>query len=177
MRSLSFYHGESSLYIWSNLRLWLRPVLWWSALLIVLTGMMLCLTVLIRRQWIRHERLTYPIIQIPLLLTERSGGGLFSNRLFWIGFIVAGMINLVNGIHFLFPVVPSVGGIGHNPFEMGYDLGQFFTEKPLSAIGYTPVAFYPFAIGLSFFYSPQSFIFTLVLLSVPQSGSGLAKPH
>ena len=155
-----FYHGESSLYIWSNLRLWLRPVLWWSALLIVLTGMMLCLTVLIRRQWIHHERLTYPIIQIPLLLTERSGGGLFSNRLFWIGFIVAGMINLINGFHFLFPVVPSVGGIGHTPFEMGYDLGQFFTEKPLSAIGYTPVAFYPFAIGLSFFI-PLSLSFSL----------------
>ena len=155
-----FYHGESSLYIWNHLRLWLKPVLWWSALIIALTWMMLCFTVLIRRQWVYHERLTYPIIQIPLQITERSGGVLFKNRLFWIGFSIAGIINLINGIHFLVPAVPSVGGIGHDPFNMGFDLGKFFTEKPLSAIGYTPVAFYPFAVGLSFFI-PLSLSFSI----------------
>ena len=43
---------------------------------------------------------------------------------------------------------------------MGFDLGKFFTEKPLSAIGYTPVAFYPFAVGLSFFI-PLSLSFSI----------------
>ena len=146
-----FYHGESTLHIWSHLGLWIRPVFWWSSLIVVLTWMMLCLTVLVQRQWVYREKLTYPIIQIPIQLTKRNGHALFRNRLFWIGFILAGSMNLINGLHFLFPVVPSVGGIGHNPSKVGFDLGQLFTEKPFNAIGYTPLAVYPFVVGLSFF--------------------------
>ena len=148
---IPLYQGESTLHTWSHLRLWIKPVFWWSSLIVVLTWMMLCLTVLVQRQWVYREKLTYPIVQIPIQLTERNGYALFSNRLFWIGFILAGSMNLINGLHFLFPVVPSVGGIGHNPSKVGFDLGQLFTEKPFNAIGYTPLAVYPFVVGLSFF--------------------------
>ncbi len=140
----AFYQGDSSLHTLTHLQLWLPPVLWWSALIIVLTCMMLCFTVLIRHQWVTHEKLSYPVIQIPLHLTERNGGVLLRNRLFLVGAVLAGGINLLNGLHFLFPVVPGLGG-------SLYNLGQHFQTKPLNAIGRLPVAVYPFAIGMSFF--------------------------
>ncbi|MBI1928823.1 hypothetical protein HYR99_31835 [Candidatus Poribacteria bacterium] len=140
----TFYQGESTFYTWKHLQLWLTPVLWWSALIIVLTGMMLCLTILVRRQWVTHEKLSYPVIQIPLQLTEQSGRTLFRNGLMWVGFLLAGGMNLLNGLHFLFPIIPGIGG-------SLYNLGRHFQTKPLDAIGYLPVAVYPFAIGLSFF--------------------------
>jgi len=140
-----FYKGESTLYTWQHIRLWLTPVIWWSALIIVLTGMMLCLTVFLRHRWIYQEKLSYPVIQIPLQLTENNGRKLFASRVFWIGAILGGSMNLLNGLHFLFPIVPSMGGF------LGYDIGRFFQTKPLNAIGYLPVSVYPFAIGLSYF--------------------------
>jgi len=41
------------------------------------------------------------------------------------------------------------------------DIGPLFTEKPWNAIGWLPVAVYPFIIGLSFFHSARP-IFSLL---------------
>ena len=45
---------------------WLAPILVWSAFIVVLLWVMLCLNVLVRRQWMDQERLSFPITQIPL---------------------------------------------------------------------------------------------------------------
>lgn len=94
-------------------------------------------------KWIKHEKLAYPIIQIPIAMTE-EGGSFFKDRLMWLGFLIAGGINLINGLHFLYPQVPGLGGFR-------YDLGLLFDTKPFSAIGSTPIAVYPYIVGMSFF--------------------------
>lgn len=142
---VDLYQGESTLYTWQHIRVLLIPVLWWSSLIIALSLMMLCLTILLMRRWLFQEKLSYPVIQIPLQLTEQSGKRLLSNGLFILGAIIGGSVNLLNGLHFLFPIVPSMGGF-HT-----YDLGSYFQTKPLNAIGYMPIVIYPFAVGLSFF--------------------------
>ena len=129
-----FYYGESSLYAWKHLRLWLAPVFWWSSLLVVLTGMMVALALLVRRQWIHHEKLTYPIIQIPLELTRGTGSGILRDRLFWLGAVLAGAMNLLNGLHFLYPAVPSVGGAGHGADRQAA-CRQQFEQWPAGRIG------------------------------------------
>jgi hypothetical protein len=127
-----------------NLKAWLVPVLWWSALLGALGIVMLCLNVLIRQQWVEGEKLSYPIIRLPLELTSEGAGGLWTNRLLLAGLALAGSIDLINGLHALFPIIPAIP-------TRSIEIGHFFTEKPLSAIGWTPVCFFPFVIGLSFF--------------------------
>jgi hypothetical protein len=135
--------GDSSLYTGEHIRALLGPVLWWSSLVVVVTTMMLCLTTLIRRQWILHERLSYPVIQIPLQLTDEGGKRLFANRAFWVGCAIAGGMNVVNGIHHLVPAVPGLGGSRDLAFE--------YNVKPFTAIGRVPLGVYPFVIGLSYF--------------------------
>jgi len=135
-----YYEGDSELYIVNNLKAWIPPVLAWSSLILVVIFVMFCINVIIRKQWTENEKLTYPIIQLPI---EMTGTGFFKNKLFWIGFGIAGAIDLLNGFNFLFPTIPSI--------HLRSDLGAFFTEKPLSAMGWTPLCFYPFIVGLTYF--------------------------
>jgi len=133
--------GESSLYLSEHIKSWLIPILSWCAFIFAMLFVMLCINALLRRQWTEGEKLSYPIIQLPLEMTRK---GFFRNKLLWIGFAIAGGLDLINGLHFLYPVVPGIGG-------KLYNLAPYFTEKPFNAIGWTPVALFPYAVGMAFF--------------------------
>jgi hypothetical protein len=137
-----YYLGNSSLYRWEALRAWLPPLCWWTLFLMVLLWVMACLNTLLRAQWTEKERLTYPMVQLPLAMTAEDGG-LFRSRLFWMGFALAGGLNFINGLHFLFPIVPAL------TFN-GFDAAQWFPTPPWNAIGWTPLAIFPFVVGLGY---------------------------
>ena len=136
-----FFEGDSPLYTAEVIKTWLWPVLLWSAIMFALFGVFLCINVIIRRQWTEVDKLSYPIVQLPIEMTTE---GFFSNRLMWIGFAVAGGIDVINGLHVLSPAIPGI------PIKF-YNINRFFTEKPWNAIGWTQASFYPFIIGLTFF--------------------------
>ena len=138
--------GHSTLYTWEHVRLWLTPMASWSVFLLSVIGATLSMGVLLRRQWVENERLAYPIVQIPLLITENGGSNaLFRNPLLWTGFAGAATIDLVNGLYRFFPDIPEL------PVKI-QDLTPFFAPyPPWNAMGWMPISFYPFAIGLSFF--------------------------
>ena len=136
-----FYEGEVNFFTEGYVQYWIVPILSWSAVIFLLMLIFLCLTSLIRKQWIENEKLAYPIIQIPLEIT--TGRSIFNNRLLWFGFGIAAGINLLNGLQFFFPVLPEI------PVRK-YDLNIYFTQKPWSAMGSTPLRFHPYLIGFSF---------------------------
>ena len=72
-----FYEGESSFFTAQNLYGWLVPALAWSAFIFVLYFVLICMNVILRRQFTNRERLTYPIAQLPLEM-GRTPGTLFS---------------------------------------------------------------------------------------------------
>jgi hypothetical protein len=145
-----YYEGDSTLYTTLNIKRWLVPSLWWSAFLMVIVFVMLCINVILRKQWTENEKLVYPIIQLPLEMTK-EGNSFFRNKFLIIGFAVAGSIDFINGLHYLYPAIPFIP-ISRTGFSWGetFELGHFFTEKPFSAIGWTPVCVFPFAVGLTF---------------------------
>ena len=95
------YNGDSSVYNERNFLPWVEPLLLWGAFFIALVIMMLCLNTLIRRRWTEHEKLAYPIIQLPLGMTERGGSALFRSKIMWIGFGLAAIIDIINGLNVL----------------------------------------------------------------------------
>ena len=99
---------------------------------------MLCLNVIIRRQWVENEKLSYPIIQLP---TEMTNSRFYFNRWMWIGFILVAIVDILNGLHFLIPNIPQV-------FSKRYYLN--LSSEPFLAMGNLPFALYPFVIGLGF---------------------------
>ena len=135
-----YYQGASSLYTKQNLLAWTKPALMWTLFIMALLFVMLCLTVILRKQWTEHEKLTYPLVHLPLDLSSEKTP-FFRNRLLWAGIAVAVGIDLIQGMHVLYPSVP-----GLKIKEL--NLINYITTYPWNAIGNCPVSFYPFGIGL-----------------------------
>ena len=140
------YDGETPFYNRRIMGAWVGPTLWWTSFIIAASTIMICLNVIVRKQWTEHEKLAYPIILLPMAITEHGGAaGFFRNRLLWYGFVVAALINVWHGLAYFFPSLPDFS-VRHN----ARDWGKFFTDRPWNAMGGIPVPLYPFVIALGF---------------------------
>jgi len=106
-----FYEGAHTHFIpWAA---WARPLALWSLFFLAVYGGVFCLVILLHQQWIHHERLTFPLLYLPLTLTapenKEAVGGLFRRWLFWGGFGVALVFNGLNIGHALHPAIPGPG--------------------------------------------------------------------
>lgn len=138
-----YYYGFSSIYESHNLIAWLPKIFWWTLFIAAVHLVMLCMCLIFRKQWVESERLSYPIIQLPSELTAPKGK-FFRSPWMWLGLSIGVTIDIINGLNFLFPAVPSLGG-------KLYDLRRIFTERPWNGIGWSPIGVFPFGVGLSFF--------------------------
>ena len=135
---------------------WLVPLLAWGILIAVLYGMQACLSVILRLQWSQREALAFPLLKIPLALTEdvddatKHGvfGRVLSNPLFWVGALVAISIQMLRGLHLYFPDVPDFPReIPTWPLQAG--------NPPWDQIGWTPIFFYPLAIAVTYLLTSE----------------------
>ncbi|NOY83042.1 MAG: hypothetical protein GXP31_18745 [Kiritimatiellaeota bacterium] len=136
--------GNASLYSWRMIKAWARPLAFWSIFLVTLMMALLFLNIIFRQPWTEKERLSFPVIQIPLLIAS-SLPRLLKSRLFWIGFGVAALIDINNGFSFLFPSIPEI------PIIRAFEFRDYFVERPWNSIAWTTVNLYPFVIGLTYF--------------------------
>ena len=143
-----FFHGASSLYTPQNLAAWATPVLAWSAFIFAIFWVLLCVMTLLRKQWVEEERLAFPLAALPVEMT-RDGGQFWRSRAMWIGFLVAGALESVNYVSFLFPSFPSLPlkPIGPNRLD------AVMTAFPWNQAGMVALAFYPFVIGIAYILS------------------------
>ena len=90
---------------------WIIPLVSWGAFLAVLYGVLICLAVVLRKQWVEHERFAFPIMQVPLEMGERGEGRvgpLFKKRLMWVGFAIPFVIGSINALHTYYHTVPTI---------------------------------------------------------------------
>ena len=114
---------------------WLEPLLVWGLFVLIFYFTTLCLSTILRKQWVERERFSFPLIQIPIqLAAEPERGSLlnsfFKNRLLWAGMALPVVLHLINGLHAHFPRVPEIPLI--------YDIYRVFTEKPWYTLGWWP---------------------------------------
>lgn len=141
-----YYEGNSTLYTAARIAAWLTPVLWWTFFILALGGVMLCISVIVRKQWTENEKLSFPLVELPLAITAKGGNSsFFSNRMLWIGFGLGFGLDLVNGLHSLVPSVPYLR-VRHDQ----WDLAQGLVTPPWNALAWTPVPLYPFIVGLGY---------------------------
>ena len=138
----NFYRGNSSLYLPENYGPWIVPVICWSAFCAVLLFTLLCLNSILRKQWVENERLTFPIVTLPLEMTDDKGA-FFRNKHMWLGFAIAGGLTLLAGLNYLYPTIPCLRIARIN-------VGSMFPTPPWNAMGGIMVAFYFWAIGIAF---------------------------
>ena len=92
---------------------WARPLLFWVAFLLVFYFVMICIMVILRKQWVEKERLIFPLVHVPLeMVREQPGRSLvkpfFKSPIMWLGFAIPVIISSMNGLHAYFHYLPSV---------------------------------------------------------------------
>ncbi len=106
-----FYHGTGGV-PWS---VWWAPLLAWCSFLVALVVCSVCLMLLLQRQWITHERLTFPLAQIPLEMvvdSDTHNGGrqarLTRAWLLWVGLGMSFGLTALETVSRYFPSVPAI---------------------------------------------------------------------
>ena len=92
---------------------WVSPMLYWGPLLVFYVVCILAMALIVHRQWVRHEQLSYPLATISTALIEREPGratsSLFRNRLFWWGVAPVMFIYGMRLAHLWYPsYVPDI---------------------------------------------------------------------
>ena len=127
---------------------WLKPIVGWSAFVLIFYFVTICWTVILRKQWVEHERFTFPLVQLPMEMFQTPSGGALLNRFFksplmWCGFAIPVILHGLKGLHLYFPAIPSP--------SVYFPISTFFTEKPLSALNWWPsinLFIYPSVIAI-----------------------------
>lgn len=128
-------------------RPWLGPLAKWCLFIFTYYFVILCLCTLIRKRWIDEERLTFPLVQLPLEMVSESerhgpGGAFFRNRAMWVGFAIPALLHSLNSVHFYWPAFPYIR-LKNIPLEAQ------ITEYPWRAMGGLRLYFYPSVVGLT----------------------------
>jgi len=103
----------------------------WLPFICALFLMMVSFMAIMRKQWIQHERLIYPLMQVPLAMTEEGADGeklspFFKNPVMWAGFAIPALWGTLHGLYNYFPeVVPIATDV--DPIRMDIPI---FTNLP-----------------------------------------------
>ena len=148
--AISFYEGlpTGDALPW---RAWAEPLCVWGVLVFLVFSAFLCLSAIVRKQWIENEKLAFPLVSLPLEFVH-EGRGFLRHRLMWLGFALPAFIFTLNGMHEIWPQLPSL--------SLRYLLNQYLTEQPFNAIAYTPI-FLSFAAVGFFYLLPTQLLFSL----------------
>jgi len=119
---------------------WLIPLLAWGAIMGTMFLMYIALTRLLWDSWANHERLSFPMTELPLQITQ-SDAPIWRSRLFWSTFAIALMFDLINGLHAIIPSFPAINV-----------KVTFINTSPIdpaqAAVGPLPVTFHPLMVGI-----------------------------
>ena len=132
---------------------WVAPLLRWTVVVLLVFGAFICLASLLRAQWADHERLSFPLAQLPIeMLRAEAGEPFYRSKLLYLGAAVPVVIHLINLAHSINPNLPQI--------TLRWDLRTLlFTGPPLNAMS-TFSAYLPLsAIGF-FFLLPTELLFS-----------------
>ncbi len=141
-------------------QLWIVPLCCWAVFVALVFTAMLCLAVLLRRQWVDNEKLAFPLVQLPLEMVRGEtpgvggapGGSFLKNPLTWIGFALPALLFGFNGLHQWYPSIPDI--------QTDIDLNAYFNQPPWNDMTYFHM-FLSFAAVGFFYLLPTDLLFSL----------------
>ena len=129
---------------------WIPSLLFWTCFTFVLWGTMVCLSTILRRQWVEQEKFAFPLVQLPTEMSQVTSTDTLLNPFFrrksmWLAFLCPVIIHSVSTLHFYYPIFPEI--------PLRYSTWHLFTEKPWNAIRPFNFDIQPSTIGLSYLMS------------------------
>jgi hypothetical protein len=144
---------------------WALPIAAWSSFLLALFLANLCLLSLLQRQWIRNERLSFPLAQIPLEAIESADDGrsgrLSRSRGLWLGAAIAFCVAFASSLSQRLPALPA--------FPLLVPVMNMPEVGPLAAIGRVDMALYPWLLGIIYLI-PKELSFSVWFLWLVRIG-------
>ncbi len=164
-----FFEGYGVSIPW---QFWWRPLATWSLFLLPFLVANVCLCALFERVWVRHERLAFPLVALPLEalrpLQNRAEERLH-RRMIAFGMAFPLLLHGFGVAHAYLPDIPCV------PFFN--DVSTLVTDPPWTSLRPLYVNLYPLLIGLTFLAPTDvtfSVWFFLVLNKVEQLMTAMA---
>ncbi|ROQ93429.1 DUF6785 family protein [Desulfosoma caldarium] len=91
---------------------WATPLALWGLFIGFIYAAFVGLTGLFSHQWIENEKMNFPLLRVPMEISEESErgnlGAYLSHKFFLVGFFIPVMLHLLNGLHTYFPQVPQI---------------------------------------------------------------------
>ncbi len=137
-----FFEGGAQGIPWLQ---WLPMLLIWGLLSLVIYATFYCVVILVKKQWIERERLSFPLLKLPLEMIQGVTDGkhsLLRNKLTWLGACVPFILHTVNGLNAYLPGIPAI--------PTSLDLSRFLTQHPWNAMWGVELHFKPMVIGVGY---------------------------
>jgi hypothetical protein len=145
----AYYRGGSTFFTVAHVWGWARPICVWTGFLLLMFFCFLCLNTLLRRAWMEQERLTFPLVTLPLEITRAEmTRSILRQHAFWAAFIIACLYRSVSGLHRMVPSFPDFPDIGAKGQLV--DLTTGMTNPPWDAIGYFRISLHPMIVGITY---------------------------
>lgn len=92
---------------------WAVPLSYWYGFFLCLSFAMICIMVVLRKQWMDREKLVYPLVQVPMEMIQKGEDGVigksfFTNKIMWLGFAFSFILLSIDGLHSYFPSFPQI---------------------------------------------------------------------
>ena len=134
-------------------RPWVGSLLVWTLLIGLVFFAFICLSVILRKQWSDNEKLSFPLVQLPLeMILDRPDRPFIRNPVMWAGFMIPFWYFGMNGLHNINPAIPSI--------PIYWDIKDALTTHPWNQVSFWR-AYFSFA-GVGFFFLlPTDLLFSL----------------
>ena len=95
---------------------WAVPLACWGMFFVALYLVMISVAVILRRQWMEHENLIYPIAHVPLAMAQEDESGsavnpFFRNGLMWLGFALPVLLTTAEALHQYDPIFLTANSV------------------------------------------------------------------
>jgi len=126
---------------------WSLPLFWWGLFVTFLFIGYFCISAILRKQWVENERLSFPLVKLPVMLAEEPEGRHYYNRLLrspllWTAATADMVLHTVKGLHLFFPRIPDI--------PTSWNSADVLTTLPWSGLNNILFAVYPLVIGFAF---------------------------
>lgn len=158
---------------------WLQPLAIWMVFFLAFYGLLMCIGLIFRPVWEQDEHLAYPMAGLPMMLVgyrKKLLPRLWSNSLFWVGFGLICLHELLNILNAFNPAIAALG--------MDYNLNPLFSEHPMHALQPMVLRYRPLVFGMTYFMPSDIVISTLIFyffylkgLSFYGAVTGLQRPQ
>ncbi|MCD6507747.1 hypothetical protein J7M22_14155 [Candidatus Poribacteria bacterium] len=117
-----YFYGESTFHTLDHLRAWAVSILTWFSFIFFLYLSYLCIVSILRKQWAENEKLSYPVVQLPLAMATKRR--FFRSNLLW-----------------------TEGSQARHPFLLRADTGRLHPPKHPQHIEFDPQSEHAFRRG------------------------------